>query len=50
MSSGTPFERVGGRETVEAIVETFYDAVAADAPRRAIYPDDLAPRREQLAR
>lgn len=49
MSNETPFERVGGRETVEAIVETFYDAVAADAPLRAIYPDDLTPSREKLA-
>lgn len=49
MSGGTPFEGVGGREGVEAIVEAFYDAVAADAPLRALYPDDLGPSREKLA-
>ena len=48
MSAGTPFERIGGREVVEAIVETFYDAVAEDAPLRALYPDDLTPGREKL--
>ena len=49
MSAGTPFDHVGGREGVEAIVEAFYDAVAADAPLRALYPEDLGPSREKLA-
>ena len=49
VSGQTLLEQVGGREGVEAIVETFYAAVAADAPLRALYPDDLAPSREKLA-
>ncbi len=51
MSDGaTLFERIGGRESVDAIVEAFYDAVEADLPLRALYPDDLGPSREKLAR
>ena len=49
MSGATLFERIGGREGVEAVVAAFYAAVAADAPLRALYPDDLTPSREKLA-
>ena len=49
MSEGTLLDRVGGREVVEAIIETFYDAVAEDAPLRALYPENLGPSREKLA-
>ena len=48
MTGATLLQRVGGRATVEAIVDHFYDAVAADAPLRALYPDDLGPGREKL--
>ena len=48
MSGDTLFERVGGREGVEAIVTAFYDGVDGDAPLRALYPIDLTPSREKL--
>ena len=49
MSGETLLDRVGGREAVEAVVAAFYDAVAEDAPLRALYPDDLTPSRQKLA-
>lgn len=45
----TPFARLGGRAGVEALTADFYEAVAADAFLRALYPADLAPGREKLA-
>jgi hemoglobin len=44
----TLLELVGGPMAVEAIVEAFYVLVAADAPLRAVYPDDLEPGKEKL--
>jgi len=38
-------ERVGGREVIERVVDTFYDAVEADPELRAVFPADLAPGR-----
>lgn len=45
----TLFARLGGRAGVEALARDFYEAVAADAFLRALYPDDLRPAREKLA-
>lgn len=39
----TPFERLGGREMVQRIVEDFYSRVAADEILRPLFPDDLEP-------
>lgn len=36
------FERIGGRSTVERIVEDFYDRVERDEVLRPIFPGDLA--------
>ena len=43
------FERVGGREAVERIVQHFYDLVEADAELRAVFPADLEAGREKQA-
>ncbi|MBI5949595.1 MAG: globin [Chloroflexi bacterium] len=48
MADASLFERVGGREGVDRIVETFYGFVEADAVQRAIYPDDLEPGKRKL--
>ncbi len=48
MTSNSLFERIGGREAVAAVIDHFYDAVAEDAPLRALYPQDLGPSREKL--
>jgi hemoglobin len=40
---GTPFERLGGREVVRALVDEFYRRVAADPLMRPLFPDDLEP-------
>ena len=34
------YEQVGGHETFARLVHRFYEGVAADAPLRALYPDD----------
>lgn len=41
-------ERAGGREGLSRIVEDFYVLVEADAPQRAIYPEDLEPGKAKL--
>ena len=48
----TPFERLGGRGVIEAIVDRFYDLMDADpayAGLRAMHAADLAPMRESLS-
>ncbi|MFC3175116.1 group II truncated hemoglobin [Novosphingobium bradum] len=48
----TPYERLGGRPTITAIADRFYDLMASDpayAPLRAMHAEDLAPMRESLA-
>ena len=45
----TLFERAGGREGIQAIVEDFYRHVEGDAELRAVYPEDLTPGKEKLA-
>jgi hemoglobin len=43
------FERIGGREVVERIVEDFYARVERDPDLRALFPEDLASGREKQA-
>lgn len=48
----TPFERLGGRETIAAITNRFYDLMDSDpayAELRAMHAADLGPMRESLA-
>jgi hemoglobin len=47
---GTLYEAVGGMAFFEALVDHFYDGVAADPELLALYPepDDLAPARHRL--
>jgi hemoglobin len=42
------FERIGGREAVSRIVESFYVRVEGDTHMRPIYPEDLEPGKEKL--
>jgi hemoglobin len=44
---GTPFERIGGREVVERIVDAFYDGVEADPLLRPLFPEDMTAGRER---
>ena len=48
-SEGTPFERWGGQEFFDALVEKFYEGVVADPVLRPMYPDDLAESKAHLA-
>ena len=43
----TLFERLGGREAVERLVDTFYDYVEQDPELRPIFPAELGPGREK---
>jgi hemoglobin len=45
----TPFEAIGGRPGVTAIVESFYRFVEADPEIRTVYPEDLGPGKAKLA-
>lgn len=47
----TPYERLGGREVLRALVDRFYDLMEQDpayAALRAMHAADLAPMRESL--
>ena len=48
MTAVSFFELAGGREGIAALVDAFYDRVAADDGIRPVYPADLAPGREKL--
>ena len=50
MAEQSLYERVGGVAFFEALVDRFYEGVAADPVLLALYPepDDLAPARERL--
>ena len=45
----TPYERWGGDPFFVALVDRFYEGVAADPILRPMYPDDLADSRAHLA-
>jgi hemoglobin len=47
----TVYDRVGGQAFFDALVDRFYDAVAADPPLLALYPtpEDLTDARRHLA-
>lgn len=47
--SDTVFDAVGGQTFFDALVERFYDGVAADPVLRPLYPEDLAEPRRHLA-
>jgi hemoglobin len=44
---GSLFERVGGREGVARLIDTFYDYVEADPDLRPLFPADMHPGREK---
>lgn len=46
----TVFERAGGLEAFEQLVDRFYGRVEHDELLRPIYPDDLEPGKDGLAR
>ena len=48
-SPRTRFERLGGRDALEAIVHTFYDLIDADPELRPVFPPDLRPGRDKQA-
>ena len=48
-SEGTPFERWGGQEFFDVLVEHFYEGVVTDPLLRPMYPDDLAESKSHLA-
>ena len=43
------FERVGGQDWFDALVERFYEGVEDDPVLRPIYPEDLGPGKRHLA-
>lgn len=49
MATLTLYERVGGETFFVALVDRFYDGVAADPLLRPMYPDDLTDAREHLS-
>lgn len=46
--TGSLFERAGGQEGVDRIVEEFYRRVEADPELRPVYPADLEPGKAKL--
>jgi hemoglobin len=49
IDTDTIYEAIGGAETFWRIVENFYNAVHADKPLYAIYPQDLEESKRTLA-
>jgi hemoglobin len=47
--SETLYDRVGGQEFFDALVERFYEGVEPDPVLRPMYPDDLEPGKHHLA-
>jgi hemoglobin len=48
-NEATAFERWGGEPFFDALVDRFYQGVAADPLLRPLYPDDLTESRRHLA-
>ena len=48
-SPRTRFERLGGRDALEAIVHTFYERIDRDPELRPVFPPDLRPGRARQA-
>lgn len=46
---GTLYDRAGGQEWFDALVERFYEGVEADPVLRPLYPEDLEPGKHHLA-
>jgi hemoglobin len=45
----TLYQRAGGQDWFDALVERFYDRVEADPVLRPLYPEDLGPGKRHLA-
>ena len=45
----TLYDRVGGREAFDRLIEAFYRRVETDEVLRPMYPDDLGPGKRHLA-
>jgi hemoglobin len=48
VKQSTIFQRLGGRQGVDRIVEAFYERVEKDEHLRPIYPEDLEPGKRKL--
>ncbi len=44
---GALFDRLGGRATLERVIDAFYDRIEADPELRPLFPADLGPGREK---
>ena len=49
MAGESFYDKVGGQPFFDALVDRFYDGVAADPVLRPLYPDDLTDSRAHLA-
>lgn len=45
--SDSPYEKIGGAETIDALVDAFYDKVSAHPDLSPIFPDDLTETRRK---
>ena len=49
MSTSTLYDRVGGQDFFDQLVDKFYEAVQSDPLLRAMYPSDLTDAKRHLA-